>query len=316
MDDATGKVRGYRIDDVGVDNYRLGATVNEGRGHLVAADEMLHVALKRRIDQSRGTPLLRAVAGRIWRISEYESAALSNATASARKYGFFTYDKEAEAPPDLKLDFKPSEKESGSFHELPQGMNVESYASEFPDDQLGPFVQAILLSVARAIGVSYPTISGNLEHVNYASVRQSTLAERATWGNFATLLLMELILPIYEAYFMDLLAAGKLRVGRRRLSLMDMPQVMNIDTASVIYPEIDPKAENTVEQARIQNLLLSPSAAIRSRGGDPELVWKDSAKDIKAMQEAGIPEEYIHNLFLKQTFAIEGLADAKILEGE
>ena len=46
VDDATGKVKGYRIDDVGVDNYRLGATINETRGYFVPADEMLHVALK------------------------------------------------------------------------------------------------------------------------------------------------------------------------------------------------------------------------------------------------------------------------------
>ena len=316
VDDATGKVLAYKVDDVGSDNYRLGATISEGRGHLVPADEMLHVAIKRRIDQSRGTPLLRAVAGRLWKISSYENAVIENAASAAQKWGFFKWDKDSESPPDLKLEFKPSKTKSGSFIELPSGLDVDSYSSQFPDGELGDFIRAILLSVSKSIGVSYPTLSGDLTSVNYASIRQAVLAERQAWGNLAMFLLMELILPIYEAFFMDLLAAGKLMVGRRTLSLMDMPAVMNIETASVMYPEIDPKAEHGVETGRIQNLLLSPSAAIRSRGGDPEMVWKDCAKDIKAMQEAGIPEEYIHNLFLKQTFAIESLADAKILEGE
>ena len=52
---------------------------------------------------------------------------------------------------------------------MPAGVNVENWQSQFPDDELGSFIQAILLAVSRAIGVSYPTLSGNLEHVNYAS---------------------------------------------------------------------------------------------------------------------------------------------------
>ena len=108
---------------------------------------------------------------------------------------------------------------------------------------------------------------------------------------------------------MDLLAAGKLMVGRRTLSLMDMPAVMNIETASVMYPEIDPKAEHGVETGRIQNLLLSPDAAIRSRGGDPEMVYADIAKSIKSMEDAGIPPEYIKSLFLKQPMAADILKD-------
>ena len=81
-----------------------------------------------------------------------------------------------------------------------------------------------------------------------------------------------------------------------------------------MYPEIDPKAENMVEQARIQNLLLAPSAAIRSRGGDPDMVWQQVAKDIKRMRKAGIPEEFIQSLFLKQPMAVSALEDSEILK--
>ena len=53
-------------------------------------------------------------------------------------------------------------------------MNVESWQSQFPDDELGSFIRAILLAVSRAIGVSYPTLSGDIvKHVNYASIRDS-----------------------------------------------------------------------------------------------------------------------------------------------
>ena len=104
--------------------------------------------------------------------------------------------------------------------------------SEFPDGELGDFIRAILLAVSKSIGVSYPTLSGDLSSVNYASIRQAVLAERQAWGNLAMFLFTEMVFPIYEAFFMDLLGRGKLMVGGRTLSLMDMPEVMNIDTAS------------------------------------------------------------------------------------
>ena len=316
VDDATGRVLGYRVDDQSLESYRLSETSNVTRGELISADEILHIALKKRVDAMRGVPLLQPVAGRIWKISEYESSVLDNAVSSVAKYGFLKWSADAVAAPDLDVNLKPSKDKSGSWFELPPGLDVDSYQSAFPDGELAPFVRAILLAVSRALGVSYPVISGDISAVNYAAIRGSSLAERQVWGNLALFLLDEMLLPIYAAFFMDLLGRGELMVGGRTLTLFDLPEILNVETASVIYPEIDPKAEHSVETGRIQHLLLSPSAAIRSRGQDPDLVWMQVAQDIKDMQEAGIPSEYIHNLFLKQTFAIESLEDAKILEGE
>ena len=234
--------------------------------------------------------------------------------ASSKKWGFFKYDKDAEAPPDLELSFQPSKSKSGSFHELPAGVNVESWQSQFPDDELGSFIQAILLAVSRAIGVSYPTLSGNLEHVNYASIRQAVLAERAVWNSFQMFLFLELLFPIYEAFFTNLLGSGGLLVRGQIVGLDRFDEVMKVAIASTQFSEIDPKNENIVETARIQNLVVAPSEIIRQRGGDPEETWSRIAKDIKAMKEAGIPEEFIKSLFLKQPMAAMTLEDSDILK--
>ena len=118
VNDETGKVLGYRINDKAVDSYRLGVSVSEKNGTLVGADEIIHSALRRRTDQVRGVPLLKPVAGRIYKISEYENAVLENAIASAKKYGFFKWDKDADAPPDLELSFQPSKSKSRKFSRI------------------------------------------------------------------------------------------------------------------------------------------------------------------------------------------------------
>ena len=315
VNDETGRVLGYRVNDKAVDSYRLGVSVSENNGTLVGADEIIHSALRRRTDQIRGVPLLKPVAGRIYKISEYENAVLENAIASAKKYGFFKWDKDAEAPPDLELSFQPSKEKSGSFHELPAGMSVENWQSQFPDDELGSFIQAILLAVSRAIGVSYPTLSGNLEHVNYASIRQAVLAERAVWNSFQMFLFLELLFPIYEAFFTDLLGSGGLLVRGQPVGLDRFDEVMKVAIASTQFSEIDPKAENIVETARIQNLVVAPSEVIRMRGGDPEETWSRIAKDIEGMLAAGIPSTFVNDLYLRQPAAVIELENAGLLPG-
>ena len=309
----TGRILGYRIYDKSVDNYRLGATVNENHGELVASDEIIHAAMRKRIDQARGVPLLKSVAGRIYKISTYENAVLENATSSAKKYGFFKWDKDAEAPPDLELSFQPSKEKSGSFHELPIGVDVSTWQSQFPDDELGSFIRAILLSTARAIGVSYPTLSGDLSQVNYSSIRQACLSERQVWNAFQWFMFSELIFPIYVAFFTDLLGRGGLMFRGSPVGLDRLDEVLKVAIASVQFSEIDPKNENAVEVSRLQNLVLAPSEAIRQRGGDPEETWAKIAKDIKGMTDAGIPSAFVNDLYLRRPDVIESLTEAGLL---
>ena len=309
----TGRILAYRIYDKAMDNYRLGSTVNENHGKLVATDEMIHAAMRKRTDQMRGVPLLKSVAGRIYKISQYENAVLENATSSAKKYGFFKWDKDAEAPPDLELSFQPSKEKSGSFHELPIGVDVSTWQSQFPNDELHSFTRAILLSTARAIGISYPTLSGDLVNVNYASIRQAVLAERAVWNAFQWFMFLEVVFPIYKAFFTDLLGRGGLLLRGTPIGLDRLDEVCKVAIASVQYSEVDPKNENAVETSRIQNLLLSPSEVIRMRGGDPEQTWARIAKDIKEMTDAGIPSAFVNDLYLRRPDVIESLQEAGLL---
>ena len=118
--------------------------------------------------------------------------------------------------PTWNSHFNPvSQKAEAHFMNLPVGVNVENVAITisrrrawkfYPGDSVG--------SESRAIGVSYPTLSGNLEHVNYASIRQAVLAERAVWNSFQMFLFLELLFPIYEAFFTDLLGSWR-TAGKR-----------------------------------------------------------------------------------------------------
>ena len=154
-----------------------------------------------------------------------------------------------------------------------------------------------------------------MEHVNYASIRQAVLAERAVWNSFQMFLFIELLFPIYEAFFTDLLGSGGLLVRGQPVGLDRFDEVMKVAIASTQFSEIDPKNENIVETARIQNLVVAPSEVIRMRGGDPEEVWARIGKDIEAMLQAGIPSTFVNDLYLRQPAAVLELENAGLLPG-
>ena len=90
---------GYRIYDKAMDNYRLGATVNENHGKLVATDEMIHAAMRKRTDQMRGVPLLKSVAGRIYKISAIRKCGIRKCYEQARKNTAFSSGKKMRKHP-------------------------------------------------------------------------------------------------------------------------------------------------------------------------------------------------------------------------
>ena len=69
---------------------------------------------------------------------------------------------------------------------------------------------------------------------------------------------LELVFPIYKAFFTDLLGRGGLLLRGTPIGLDRLDEVCKVAIASVQYSEVDPKNENAVETSRIQNLLLSP----------------------------------------------------------
>lgn len=297
-----GKLKGYLLNSESVLSYNMG-----NPQEVIPANEVMHIALKQQVGQYRGYPLLGSVAGRINKISIFENAALENATSGAKKFGFMEWDKDAELAPDVELEFSPSKDGSGAFVELPPGLSVNAYEGKFPDEAMPDFTRAILLAASQALAISYPSLSGDLVHVNFSSIRQATLAERRTWRAYQQFMAREMVIPLFELWLLHAITTKE---------MPDVPMQMydaiveSVVPSFVNWDSIDPRNEAIADQRRLQDMQVSISSLIRSRGLEPQSVYQEIARDLREMVDAGIPEALVHDVYLRQPNVLN-----EILEG-
>src|SRR5690606_31265005 len=152
-----------------------------GRGYIkVPAENIIHGFLEELVGQRRGLPWSSTSLFRLHHLAGFEDAAVQNARASASKMGFIQYENgfgpECEDDQAVEIDAEPL-----SFHELPEGARIAEWSPNYPTGEFAVFNKAMLRGAAAGWGVLYNNLAGDLEGVNFSSIRQGTLDERDHW---------------------------------------------------------------------------------------------------------------------------------------
>jgi lambda family phage portal protein len=163
-------------------------SARDTRGKVrVPASRILHVYPVLRAGQIRGVPGFSGVLGRLREIAELEDAAILKQKIAALYTTFETIpapdaDSVLDAVPvsdtSVPLDSSSHETdvgmmplEPGSHVLLPPGHDIEVGKPPEGSDDLAVFVKMQLRSLAQGAGVTYEQLSGDLEGVNFSSIR-------------------------------------------------------------------------------------------------------------------------------------------------
>lgn len=273
------------------------------RYERVPAENVVHGFIEDIVGQKRGLPWTATALWRLKMIEGYEDAALVNARIGASKCGFFKwkdgYGPEKDEDEDLTREVEP-----GIFDELPAGVEFESYEPTYPLGEMTIFNKAMLRGAAAGLGASYNNLANDLEGVNFSSIRQGTLDEREHWMECQEWLTESLHEPVHDKWLRYSLLARKITLpGGAPLKPERVDKYSHPDWQPRRWPWVDPRADMEAAVTAKNNLMASPSKGIREQGDNPANVWRQVAADIKAMREAGIPEEYIQASLLGQKSA-------------
>lgn len=151
---------------------------------VVSADQIYHIMVHDRPEQSRGVPWMHASMVELGNLGGYQEAAIVAARQGAAKMGFYTSPDGDGSP--LADEEDPSgnlimEAEAGIFDVLPEGYGFEKYDPDYPHAMFADFVKSCLRSISSGLGVAYNTLSNDLEGVNFSSIRTGVLEERDNW---------------------------------------------------------------------------------------------------------------------------------------
>jgi len=250
----------------------------------IPAEELLHLFIEERADQSRGFPWLVASMKGLRMLDGYSEAELIAARTAASKMGFFTrttpegYQGPEDGEGNLRMDASP-----GVIEELPPGVSFQEWDPKHPNQAFGDFIKSRLRGVATSLGVSYNTFASDLEGVNFSSIRAGLLEEREVWKALQRWMIEHFCEPVFEAWLELELMSGRIPLPASKLWKFNAPEFRGRR-----WQWVDPKKDVEANILAIRAGLASQRDVISENGGDRHDVFTAQASDKEEADALGL----------------------------
>lgn len=253
----------------------------------VPAEKVIHLFIPLRPGQTRGEPWLAPSMLAIKQLDGFREAAVINARIAASKMGFFTSPTgDGFIADDLDNQVPIMDVEPGTFHQLPDGVGFEKFDTPFPSSDFDAFHKSILRGIASGLGVSYNSLSNDLESTSYSSIRQGALEERDTYRNMQGFMVEHFIRPVFEDWLTASMEAATLSVN---LPLVTFSKFANsTEYKGRAWSWVDPQKEMTAAINGFKNGILSLTYIANQYGMDVEELLSQIQRDKTLMEQFGI----------------------------
>lgn len=259
----------------------------------VPARDVLHVFRPRRPGQVRGIPEISAAIVELHELDKYSDAELVRKRVAALFAGFITSpegDGAGLSGFDPDDDEPTAELEPGTLQELSPGQEINfSNPADVGTNYL-PWIKQQLREVAKGMGLTYEQLTGDLESVNFTSLRYGMLDLRRRFEMLQqNIFAFQFCQPVTERWVDTVVAAGLLGDVTVDEDLLD--QLYDIEWIAPGYRPLDPVKETRGEVLAIQAGLDSRSDAVARRGQDVEEIDRKNRKDLEREREQGLSYE-------------------------
>jgi len=266
----------------------------------IPADQVLHNFRMRRLNQTRAVTWLLPVLVSLKMDASYTEAELMAACIGAAKMGFFrTTDavNAGEIGEETKQGGFTMEVEPGIFGKLPPGWTVEPFDTDHPNAGFSAFQRQIGRKIAVGIGLSYPSLTGDLESVNYSSMRGGKLDERDFYLRLQEYWVQHFLNPIYREWLRISLLTGKLSLGT-----YDPTPFTECQWICRGWTWVDPLKDIQAAALAIENGLDSRTRILEEQGLDVKKVFAQlkAEQDLAAQYELSIAGASVADAVAKQ----------------
>jgi len=262
------------------------ATFSKSPKHVrVPADRMIHLHLPLRAGQTRGEPWTSSALPALKQLQAFREAAIVNARVGASKMGFFTSPAgDGFAADDYEGQVPIMEAEPGTFASLPEGVNLQMFDPQFPSNEFDSFHKSVLKGIASGLGVSYTSISNDLEATSYSSIRQGALEERDYYRNIQGIMISHFVRPIYEAWLESAMEVESFGIP---LAAYDK-FADSAEFRGRAWSWVDPQKEMTAAVNGMRAGILSLQDVAAQYGKDVEELLAQIRRDKDLMKQFGV----------------------------
>ena len=271
-------------------------TYDGGRIFRVPAADILHGFLHNYPDQSRGVPWLHSALRTGKRLDMYESAAMTAAQVSAMTAYALT-NKDSLVGDEMFRGGEPVEPgDESSDHVLPMqpgqildfgDKNVVPLDPAYPHEMYDPFIKSNLRRFSSGAGLSYATLSSDLEGVNYSSIRAGVLEDREEFVGLQAWFIDSLVAPVYRDFVGLAIMSGEVLIGGQ-IPARPITSYQSAQFQGRRWSWVDPQKDMASAAAGVELATRSRSSIIRESGGEPDQVFAEIAEEQEKLKSLGV----------------------------
>lgn len=267
---------------------------NAGETVRVPAQSVLHVYKPLRPGQHRGQPWMTQVLVKLHELDQYDDAELVRKKLAAMFAVFLVENN----PEDPILGSKPGEGatddsgaplagiEPGSVVKLLPGEDVRFSEPGDVGGMYTEFMRVQLRAIAAGLGITYEQLTGDLERVNYSSIRAGLLEFRRRCEQFQhQVLVYQFCRPVWRAWVRAAALAGA--IDARDFSTR--PEAyLDVEWRPPSWAWVDPLKDMNAEITAVRAGFKPRSAVINEMGYDEEDVDRQIAADNDRADSLGL----------------------------
>lgn len=253
----------------------------------VPAEDIIHLFIRTRPRQTRGVTWFAPVLASFKMYDGYTEAELVAARTAAAKMGFIvTKTTDGVGPsPDTAKPSEPRQMEAapGIIEELDRGKEFQEWDPKHPSVAFKEFSNVILRGVARGLGMSYMTFTGDLQGTSYSSGRIGLLPERDRWRVLQHFMAVRFCRVVYRDWTTYARLTGALTVDARLAS--DLTQITWKGRG---WAWVDPLKDVQATILGIQHGVDSRTDALAEEGKDLEDTFRHLSEEVALAKQYGI----------------------------
>lgn len=251
----------------------------------VPAIDIIHVYKSLRAGQTRGEIALAPAMSQIKMLNAHREAELVASRMAASKMGFFTSETGEDVPADDYDNSVPViDAEPGTFHQLPAGVDFKPFDPTHPATAFAEFQKGILRGTASGMGVSYASLSNDLEGTSYSSIRQGALEERDAYRDEQQFFREHFVLQVYAAWLNHVMDYGYIPIPATKYDKFF--DASNFRARG--WQWVDPQKEISAAVEAMQNGIMSLQDVSNQYGRDIEETFSQWQRDKEVADSFGL----------------------------
>jgi len=176
------------------------------------------------------------------------------------------------------------EVEPGMFQQLPRGMEFTAFDPTYPSNEFHGFHKSVLKGIASGLGISYTSLSNDLESTSYSSIRQGALLERDSYRSTQQFMIDHFVMPVYRRWL-----SAAMEMGHLQLPLRTFDKFYGASSfRGRAWSWVDPVKEMNAAVTGIQNGVLSLQDVATQYGKDAEELMAELQRDKAMAQQFGV----------------------------